>query len=241
CMEDPLSHLPVGELIERANSKINPASGETVLTEGDIVPTRNWKNADPCTSTGCKWPKSPDGNVYVPYLISYPYSATQMQVIQKALDSFSTVSCIHFIPRTNQKAYINIKSINGCWSLIGHTGSMQTVSLAQYGCIYHQIIQHELLHVLGFHHEQSRSDRDKYIQVAWENVSDDMKGNFNIKRTLNRGTSYDYNSVMQYQRTAFSKNGLPTMIPFPDPNVAFGQATEMSQNDITRLKLLYQC
>ncbi|MCI4378995.1 hypothetical protein PGIGA_G00222720 [Pangasianodon gigas] len=242
AMEDSLSLLPVGELIERANSKINRATGETVLIEGDIaVPTGNEKNADPCTAMNCKWPKSADGKVYVPYVISYPYTATQMQVIMKGLDSFSTVSCIQFIPRTNENAYINITSRDGCWSLIGRTGNMQTVSLAQNGCVFHQIVQHELLHALGFNHEQCRSDRDNHIRVVWDNVVDDNKHNFNIKQTLNQGTPYDYNSVMQYPKTAFSKNGLATMIPIPDPNVVFGKAIQMSQNDINRLKLLYQC
>ena len=31
------------------------------------------------------------------------------------------------------------------------------------------------------------------------------------------------------------------MIPIPNSNVSFGQATQMSQNDINRLNRLYQC
>lgn len=97
-----------------------------------------------------------------------------------------------------------------------------------------------------------------------------MKYNFNKIATLNQGTSYDYGSVMQYHRWvsccpppscphlspgfflkplqrwlssryAFSKNGLPTMVPIPNNNVAFGEATQMSRNDIDRLNRLYKC
>lgn len=36
-------------------------------------------------------------------------------------------------------------------------------------------------------------------------------------------------------------NNQPTMLPYPNSNVAFGQATEMSKNDIARLNSLYKC
>lgn len=45
---------------------------------------------------------------------SHPFlAAAQMQIIQKALNSFSTVSCIRFIPQTTEKSYVNITSLNG--------------------------------------------------------------------------------------------------------------------------------
>jgi len=44
------------------------------------------------------------------------------------------------------------------------------VSLARRGCLYHGTIQHEVLHALGFNHEQTRSDRDNHIRVMLQNV-----------------------------------------------------------------------
>uniref|UniRef100_A0A4W4GHC0 Metalloendopeptidase n=1 Tax=Electrophorus electricus TaxID=8005 RepID=A0A4W4GHC0_ELEEL len=199
------------------------------------------RNADPCTSQGCMWPKSSDGKVHVPYVIANHFSSRELQVIQRGLVSFSSVACIHFRRRSNERDYISIESCNGCYSFVGRRGYAQTVSLDRNGCIYHHTVQHELLHALGFNHEQTRSDRDNHILVVWENIIDNMKHNFNKIATLNQETPYDYNSVMQYHKTAFSKNGLPTMVPIPNSNVAFGQATQMSQNDITRLNRLYKC
>ncbi|CAI5671934.1 unnamed protein product [Oreochromis niloticus] len=92
-----------------------------------------------------------------------------------------------------------------------------------------------------FNHEQTRSDRDNYIRVYWENILDDMEYNFYKIDTLNQGTPYDYNSLMQYERYAFSKNNQPTMVPIPNRNVMLGGATQMSKNDIDRLNRLYQC
>lgn len=98
-----------------------------------------------------------------------------------------------------------------------------------------------------------------------------MEHNFRKIATLNQGTPYDYNSVMQYHRWdtgvalafqnvfagldpnssvqpcspnsryAFSRNGQPTMVPIPNSNVSFGNAKEMSRYDIARLNTLYKC
>ncbi|KAK2840300.1 hypothetical protein Q5P01_014040 [Channa striata] len=43
-----------------------------VQIQGDIAVSNN-SDTDSCVQDGCKWPKSSDGNVYVPYLISNSY------------------------------------------------------------------------------------------------------------------------------------------------------------------------
>ncbi|KAL3044492.1 hypothetical protein OYC64_012898 [Pagothenia borchgrevinki] len=64
---------------------------------------------------------------------------------------------------------------------------------------------------------------------------------FDKINTLNLNTPYDYNSVMQYHRYAFSGNNMPTMVPIPNANGEFGTANQMSRNDISRLNTLYKC
>ncbi|XP_056881383.1 hatching enzyme 1.2-like [Takifugu flavidus] len=242
-VEDETSReLSVGELLERANRDRSPGVDEPPLVEGDIAVRTDNKNADPCTSRGCLWNKWTDGKVYIPYYIANHYSSRERDIIVRGLESFSGFSCIRFRPYQNgDHEWLSIESGDGCWSYVGRQGGGQTVSLSRQGCLYHSTVQHELLHALGFNHEQTRSDRDSHIQVVWDNIIQDMKYNFNKIATLNQGTSYDYGSVMQYHRYAFSKNGLPTMVPIPNNNVSFGEATQMSRNDIDRLNRLYKC
>lgn len=59
-----------------------------------------------------------------------------------------------------------------CFSVVGTTGGKQLLSLQRFACTRQGIIQHELLHALGFHHEHTRNDRDQYIKINWENISE---------------------------------------------------------------------
>ncbi|XP_029009574.1 high choriolytic enzyme 1-like [Betta splendens] len=230
--------LSVSELLGRANRNLNPIQDGFQL-RGDIA-VPNHRNADPCTQTGCMWPKASDGKVYIPYVITSNYTAQQVSIIRSGLNSFSNCTCIRFIPRHKQSNYINIKSLSGCYSSVGRVGGEQTVSISLLGCVNFGIVQHELLHVLGFDHEQCRSDRDQHVQILLQNVISGMEYNFNKINTLNLGTPYDYNSVMHYNRLAFSKDNVsPTIVAIPNPNTVFGTATQMSQNDIDRINLLY--
>ncbi|XP_030622973.1 low choriolytic enzyme-like [Chanos chanos] len=231
----------VAELLGKANRNVVREADEPYVVDDIAYTSPAERNADPCTSRGCKWPKSSDGYVYVPYAIANHYTSRELSVIERALQSFASSTCIRFVPRTNQRDYVYIQSLNGCYSYVGRIGNGQPLSLSRQGCIYHGTAQHELLHALGFNHEQTRSDRDSYVRIHLENVESGMEHNFDKIATLNQNTAYDYGSVMHYHRYAFSKNGLATIVPIPNANVEIGGATEMSYNDILRVNRLYAC
>uniref|UniRef100_A0A0N4ZGX8 Metalloendopeptidase n=1 Tax=Parastrongyloides trichosuri TaxID=131310 RepID=A0A0N4ZGX8_PARTI len=102
-------------------------------------------------------------------------------------------------------------------------------------------IQHETAHALGVKHEQTRLDKNNYIVVNMSNVKAGMEGNFD--KAIDEKTfdlPYDYGSPMQYHRTSFPKNGLPTMLPV---NGLYGrtmrQKLSLSFNDFKYLNLRY--
>ena len=49
-------------------------------------------------------------------------------------------------------------------------GGGQVLSLQAGGCTYIGTVAHELIHALGFFHEQSRNDRDTYVTVNYANI-----------------------------------------------------------------------
>lgn len=75
------------------------------------------------------------------------------------------VSCVRFVPADEDvKGYIFVNvSESSCWSQVGYIGKEQIVNLGNdsigYGCSTLGIIQHELLHSLGFVHQHKNSSR----------------------------------------------------------------------------------
>ncbi|XP_075463576.1 embryonic protein UVS.2-like isoform X1 [Ascaphus truei] len=218
-------------------SILNPDS-EKLLLEGDIAikPGRSAKKCD-----DCRWDKSSNGNVIVPYIMSSGYNDAEVSLIRASMQEFETVTCVRFVPHTTEENAINIVSADGCWSFIGKTGGIQDVSLGG-GCMYKGSIQHEINHALGFIHEHSRSDRDDYVTIMGQYISPGDLNNFRIYDSNNLGLEYDYESVMHYPRDAFSNtSGKDTIVPKPDPSVQIGQEYGLSSLDISKINKLYQC
>uniref|UniRef100_A0A8B9LAV6 Metalloendopeptidase n=1 Tax=Astyanax mexicanus TaxID=7994 RepID=A0A8B9LAV6_ASTMX len=210
-----------------------------LLLEGDIVLPRT-RNALVCANNNCFWKKSSTGLVQVPFTVNFRNQPGTAYIFM--------CHCYHnngkstpFAARNTQKACTNLLIYHGCYSSVGRTGGKQVVSLSTRGCVYHGIVQHELNHALGFYHEHTRSDRDRYVTINWQNIDPTMQYNFNKENTNNLNTPYDYSSVMHYGKTAFTINGLNTITPIPDASVQIGQRVDLSVIDIQRINTLYNC
>ena len=82
-------------------------------------------------------------------------------------------------------------------SLVGNVNS--------WGCWWNSTIVHEFIHAFGFHHEQTRPDRDDYVEIIWQNIPKNVTHNFQIfEGSRTYGVEYDGYSVMHYSTKAFS-------------------------------------
>jgi len=215
------------------------------LFEGDIdqPPQRN-----AVRNSHLKWP----GGV-VPYTIHSSYPTSVRQNIEAAMREIESDTkhgsgyCVRFVPKTSHDTtYIYIVPQDGCHSPVGRHSGRGLISIGQ-GCEHKGTIMHELLHTLGFYHEQNRYDRDSYVDIHMSNVPSARHTDFeklSSSQMSTLGTPYDFSSIMHYSPYIFAVDpSKPTITP--KPNLAhgqhLGQRVRLSTLDVKRVQLLYSC
>lgn len=166
--------------------------------------------------------------------------------ILEAMQEIQATTCIRFQERTIEKDFVTLFMGQGCFAHVGRRGGNQKLSLGR-GCENHGIIVHELMHVIGFYHLHQRYDRDRYLRVHWQNINPMFLSNFKLLSPNDKrvDADFDYNSIMLYGSTSFSKNTrfLQTMTPtihgyqISDP----GQKGGLTTVDAYSVNRLYKC
>nr|XP_022290319.1 zinc metalloproteinase dpy-31-like [Crassostrea virginica] len=105
------------------------------------------------------------------------------------------------------------------------------------------IIIHKVLHALGMEHEQSRTDRDDYVIMHWNNIQGGT-GNRNMFKINTRDRNpYDLESVLQYRLNAFAIDYRYPTITVRDSKLSFlaDTATGLMFYDTKDISVNYQC
>jgi len=181
-------------------------------------------------------------NNRVPYEFDSVFSENEKGVIRDGIADYTANTCIQFVERNGESDYIKFIKDGGCWSYVGRIGGKQEVSLAN-GCVYKYIVIHELMHAVGFFHEQSRYDRDSHVKINLENVCCNAGNNFNKygpSQIQLLDEPYDLKSVMHYGEYAFSSNGQKTVEAL-DGTSPLGNSDGFTSIDINKVNKLYQC
>nr|XP_022318777.1 zinc metalloproteinase nas-4-like [Crassostrea virginica] len=238
----PQPEVPVG--FDPAYPEENPG-----LFEGDIElqPEQESNLRNAIGDTRYLWPHG-----LVHYTIDSHHAAipSHVQLFKDAMQEIMDKTmvngkkCIDFQPRTSEAAYIQFSYGSGCHTPVGYQHRRSDVTLGT-GCLRKGTVMHEILHALGFWHEQSRADRDNYVKIHFDNIQHGHERNFDKYQVgpkldmLNE--PYDYGSVMHYSAYAFAVDRRRVTIETLQPGVTIGQRVRLSDIDAKEIQIRYGC
>ncbi|MDE1465098.1 M12 family metallopeptidase [Spartinivicinus poritis] len=206
-------------VVRKANVSDTP---DTYEQDGAFIARSSWGGKT-------TWP-----NGIVPYEFAAEYPKHLREKMKTGMKWIEEVANIKFIERTTEKNYIHIFEDGGAYSLLGMTGGRQPLSYTDGYAL--GTTAHELMHALGFMHEQTRNDRDDYVTIHWNNISDDWKGQYRKlgSYSLKHGSyGYDYHSIMHYG------GGRSMSTKDPKFQRVIGQREKLSEGDIKALQSAY--
>lgn len=159
-------------------------------------------------------------------------------------------TCIKFVERnaSEHKNFILFTVLPcGCCSYVGKRNGSQSISIGK-DCAKFGIVVHELGHAVGFWHEHTRPDRDRYVVILRDNIPNGQEHNFN-KLTETDVNSldepYDHYSIMHYARNTYAQSKYKyTILPVKAPGQRMpeiGQRKRLSKGDIAQANKLYKC
>jgi astacin len=178
----------------------------------------------------------------VPYTVSTAFWPADLDSILVGLQMVETRAFgVKFRPKNpSDSRWVAFELGTVCNSFVGKQSGAgaQNVNLTLDCLEVPGKVAHEALHALGAFHEQSRCDRNTYVQVVLDNVLEGKEVNFN--RLCNGVTDYgpyEEGSIMHYGAYAFSQNGQPTIVSLRGRQI--GQRDSLATIDWQTIKAIY--
>lgn len=199
----------------------------------------------PETKAAFRTEKSARWSGTVRYYISSGFTATAVNAIHSGISMVEgAVTSITFQESSTQISSngINFISSSGVNNSPVGKQSVNNINLL-YNLNVGGVAAHEILHTLGYFHEQSRTDRDSYIVINTSNIESGKEHNFQTFSQQgydgkNFGP-YDYQSIMHYGSWDFSEDiSIPTITKL-DGSCFNSQRTYLTNGDLAALDRLY--
>jgi astacin len=203
----------------------------------------------PCTQDGLICGRWSDGVIGYDYFLDWEDRTGEMiTAIQQAIREWEGKTGLRFERRASGERII-FRNGTGCSSWIGRQVlaifDPQYIFLNKDNCRQVGTIAHEIGHSVGFWHEQSRNDRDNFIQINSDAIADGKGSNFSkfLALGVERG-GYDLGSIMHYACGLFKKEGATENPIEPIVEGAtcadVGQRDGLSPNDVVGAYFLYR-
>ena len=182
----------------------------------------------------------------IPFKLGGGFTSSEVRAIVDAINELNRRTNLNIVRRNGQDHYIEFVKKPGMVgagsSPVGRQRKPNKIKLNVNAS--RNTVIHEILHSAGIWHEQSRSDRDRFVRIQWNNIIKGVKHNFN-KHSSNgyKVTPYDKNSIMHYGGFAFAKldtsgNPLPTIVDVRTNNPV-GGGSGLSAMDVDGINVLY--
>jgi hypothetical protein len=205
---NPEQGIPITSFIVIGNDAL--AFGDILVAEVEDILDLERRGFIPHLPQPRTWP---DG--IVPYVIDP--EVEQYHLIREVMDVFESVAVIQFMPHIDEENYVTFYAgEEHCFAHLGMIGGPQKVVLSPSCGAYE--IAHELMHVLGFIHEQNRIDRDEFVTVHWEHIDDGFHEQFKkipsqfVLRRDSELFNFSFETIMLYTPNLFAMDpARPTM------------------------------
>ncbi|HMK03484.1 MAG TPA: M12 family metallopeptidase [Ferruginibacter sp.] len=210
-------------------------TAQAVVTDDNILITSRWAGG------------------IVPFVILNGFTDAEEVTLLSAMNHIASNTNVCFRLRTNETSYIKFKKytltqlgFSGGSSFLGRCGFCLDGQEIKLSAVKDAVVRHEIGHALGLMHEQSREDRNNFVEIITANIKPGFEGNFgqSIYTSTDVGT-YDFLSIMHYFSTAFGKDKpgggrLQTIRNKTNPSdQSFGFASSLSTKDRTGINNVY--
>ncbi len=181
------------------------------------------------------WPKG-----IIPY--SFASNFPMKDEVLNAIELINTQTNVKFVEKkSNDRDYVEFEYLQGrCISNVGYLTGKQKIALSD-GCTTGKIL-HEMMHTLGFFHEQNRASSRNFLKVLWENIDEKNWVQFKvIPRQLITDEDYPFSlkTLMIYPSYAFSKYEGDFTIVTVDGEEIENRYENLTRIDIERINKLY--
>ena len=192
----------------------------------------------------------------VPFVILPGFTDEEKQTIITGLNTIAANTNVCFRHRINNEPnYIRFKKVTK--EQLGYEGGHSELGRCAF-CpdgqeiqltpgVINRTVLHETCHALGLLHEQSREDRNDFVEILYDNIQFPLGLGGNFSQAIFTSSDvgkYDFNSIMHYRYNAFgkvvNKEKLQTIRKRSDPaDQSFGKSNVLSPGDIAGINSMY--